>query len=53
MEFGGMRIIQSLFLTNTKKPVRITLKAMQLATAITAGPKSVATAELCGACRAL
>jgi hypothetical protein len=53
MQFRGMRITQSLFRTNTKKPVRITLKAMQPANATIAGLKSAATTAVCAACRAL
>jgi hypothetical protein len=48
-----MRIIQSPCRTSTKKPVKITLKAMQLANAIIAGLKSDATTAVCVACRAL
>jgi hypothetical protein len=51
--FRGKRIAQPLFRMNTKKPVRITLKAMQIATATIAGLKSDATAAVSGACRAL
>jgi hypothetical protein len=48
-----MRIIQSPCCTNTKKPVTITLKAMQLANAIIAGLNSAAATAACVACRAL
>jgi hypothetical protein len=48
-----MRIIQSPCRTSTKKPVKIMLKAMQLANAIIAGLKSDATTVVCVACRAL
>jgi hypothetical protein len=48
-----MRIIQSPCRTSTNKPVKITLKAMQLANAIIAGLKSDATTAVCVACRAL
>jgi hypothetical protein len=51
--FRGKRIAQPLFGTNTKKPVRITLKAMQIAAATIAGPKSDATAAVSDACQAL
>ena len=40
MQFRGMRIIQSPCRTSTNKPVKITLKAIQLANAIIAGLKS-------------
>jgi hypothetical protein len=53
MQFRGMRIIQSPCRTSTNKPVKITLKAMQLANAIIAGLKSDATTAVCVACRAL
>jgi hypothetical protein len=53
MQFGGMRIIQSPCRTSTNTPVKITLKAMQLANAIIAGLKSDATTAVCVACRAL
>jgi hypothetical protein len=52
MQFRGMRIIQSSCRTNTNKPVKTTLKAMQLANAIIAGLKSAATTVVCTACRA-
>jgi hypothetical protein len=48
-----MRIIQSPCCMSTNKPVTITLKAMQLASAIIAGLKSDATTAVCVACRAL
>jgi len=48
-----MRIIQSPCRTSTNKPVKITLKAMQLANAIIAGLKSDARTMVCVACRAL
>jgi hypothetical protein len=48
-----MRTIQSLRCTNTNKPVKNTVKVMQLATAIIAGLKSDATTGTCVACRAL
>lgn len=48
-----MRIIQSPCRANTNKPVKITLKAMQLANAIIAGLNSAATTVVCAACRAL
>ena len=38
---------------STNRPVKITLKAMQLANAIIAGLKSDATTAVCVACRAL
>ena len=47
-----MRIFQSPCRTNTNKPVKTTLKAMQLANAIIAGLKSAATTAVCVACRA-
>jgi hypothetical protein len=47
-----MRIIHPPCRTNTKKPVRITLTAMQLASAIMAGLKSAATTEVCVTVRA-
>src|SRR5260370_24796477 len=40
MQFRGMRIIQSPCRTNTNRPVKTTLNAMQLANAIIAGLKS-------------
>jgi hypothetical protein len=52
MQFRGMNIFQSPCRANTNKPVKTTLKAMQLANTIIAGLKSAATA-ICGACRAL
>jgi hypothetical protein len=51
--FRGKRIAQPLFRTNTKKPVRITLKVMQIAKATIAGLTLDATAAVGGACRAL
>jgi hypothetical protein len=52
--FREMRIFfYSSFRTNTNKPVKTTLKAMQLANAIIAGLKPAATTALCAACRAL
>jgi len=51
MRFRGMRIFQSPCRTNTNKPVKTTLKAMQLANAIIAGLKSAATTAVCVACR--
>ena len=48
-----MRIFQSPCRTNTNKPVKTTLKAMQLANAIIAGLKSDATTAVGVACRAL
>jgi hypothetical protein len=53
MQFRGMRIIQSPCRTSTNKPVKITLKAMQLANAIIAGLKSDATTAVSVAFRAL
>jgi hypothetical protein len=53
MQFRGGRIIQFPFRTSTNKPVRITLRAMQLANAIIAGLKSEATTAACVGCRAL
>jgi len=53
MELRGIRIFQSLCRTKTNKPVKVTLKAMQLANAIIAGLKSAATAVVCVACREL
>jgi len=53
MQFRGMNIFQSPCRANTKKPVKATLKAMQLANAIIAGLKSPATTAVCVACRAL
>src|SRR3981189_2888771 len=53
MQFRGMRIIQSPCRTNTNKPTKTTLNAMQLANAIIAGLKSDATTAVCVACRAL
>jgi hypothetical protein len=53
MQFRGMRIFQSPRRTSTNKPVKTTLKAMQLANAIIAGLKSDATTAVCVACRAL
>jgi len=53
MRFRGKRIAQPLFRTNTKKPVRITLKAMQIAKATIAELKSDPTAAVSGVCRAL
>jgi hypothetical protein len=53
MQLRGMRITQSPCRTNTNKPVTITLKAMQLASAIIAGLKSNVTAVVCAGCRAL
>jgi len=52
MWFRGMRIFQAPCRTNTNKPVKTTLKAMQLANAIIAGLKSAATTAVCVACRA-
>jgi hypothetical protein len=52
--FREMRIFfYSSFRTNTNKPVKTTLKAIQLANAIIAGLKLAATTALCAACRAL
>ena len=48
-----MRIVQSPCRASTNKPVKIALKAMQLANAIIAGLKSAATTVVCVACRAL
>ena len=48
-----MRIFQSPCRTNTNKPVKTTLKTMQLANATIAGLKSAATMAVCVACRAL
>jgi hypothetical protein len=48
-----MRIFQSPCRANTNKPVKTTLKAMQLANAIIAGLNSAATTAVCVACRAL
>ncbi|SIO63028.1 hypothetical protein SAMN05443247_09547 [Bradyrhizobium erythrophlei] len=48
-----MRIIQSPCCTSTNKPVKITVKAMQLPNATIAGLKSDATTAVCIACRAL
>ncbi len=48
-----MRIFQSPCRVNTNKPVKTTLKTIQLANAIIAGLKSDATAAVCVACRAL
>jgi hypothetical protein len=48
-----MNIFQSPCRANTNKPVKTTLKAMQLANAIIAGLKSAATTAVCVACRAL
>ena len=53
MQFRGMNIFQSPCRANTNKPVKITLKAMQLANAIIAGLKSAATTAVCVSCRAL
>jgi hypothetical protein len=53
MQFRGMNIFQSPCRANTKKPVKATLKAMQLANAIIAGLKSAAATAVCVACRAL
>jgi len=54
MPFREMRIFfYSSFRTNTNKPVKTTLKAIQLANAIIAGLKLAATTALCAACRAL
>ena len=53
MQFRGKRIFQSPCRANTNKPVKATLKAMQLANAIIAGLKSLATTAVCVACRAL
>jgi hypothetical protein len=53
MQFRGMRIVQSPRCASTNKPVKITLKAMQLANAIIAGLKSDATTAVCVARRAL
>src|ERR1700737_932928 len=52
-QFRWMRIIQSPCCMSTNKPVKITLKAMQLASAIIAGLKSDGTTAVCVACRAL
>jgi hypothetical protein len=48
-----MRIFQSPCRAKTNKPVKTTLKAMQLANAIIAGLKSAATTAVCVACRVL
>ena len=48
-----MRIIQSPCRTNTNRPVKTALNAMQLANAIIAGLKSDAATAVCVACRAL
>src|SRR5258707_10808892 len=53
MQFRGKRIIQSPCRTNTNRPVKTTLNAMQLANATIAGLKSDATTAVCVACRAL
>jgi hypothetical protein len=53
MQFRGMRIFQSPCRASTNKPVRTTLEAMQLANAIIAGLKSIATMAVSVACRAL
>ena len=53
MQFRGMNIFQSPCRANTNKPVKTTLKAMQLANAIIAGLKSAAATAVCVACRAL
>src|SRR5882757_5914305 len=52
MQFRGINIFQSPCRANTNKPVKTTLKAMQLANAIIAGLKSAATTAVCVACRA-
>src|SRR5713226_3865470 len=52
MQFRGMNIFQSPCRANTNKPVKTTLKAMQLANAIIGGLKSPATTAVCVACRA-
>src|SRR5712675_712776 len=52
--FREMRIFfYSSFRTNTNKPVKTTLKAIQLANAIIAELNPAATTTLCAACRAL
>jgi len=48
-----MSIFQSPCRANTNKPVKTTLKVMQLANASIAGLKSAATTAVCVACRAL
>ncbi len=53
VQFCRIRIIQFPRCTKTNKPVTITLKAMQLATAIIAGLMSDATIAVCVVCRAL
>ncbi len=53
MQFRGMNIFQSPCRANTNKPVKATLKTMQLANAIIAGLKSAAATAVCAACRAL
>jgi hypothetical protein len=53
MQFRGMRIVQSPCRASTNKPVKITLKAMQLANATIAGLESDATTAVCVACRTL
>src|SRR5882724_9538782 len=53
LQLRRMNIFQSQCRTNTNKPVKTTLKAMQLANAIIAGLKSAATTAVCVACRAL
>src|SRR5450631_983893 len=53
MQFRGMRIVQSPCRASTNKPVKSTLKAMQLANATIAGLESDATTAVCVACRAL
>src|SRR5258705_1953651 len=52
MQFRGKRIIQSPCRTNTNRPVKTTLNAMQLANAIIAGLKSDAATAVCVALRA-
>jgi len=47
-----MRIFQFPCRTHTNKPVKATLKAMQLANAIIAGLNSVVITTICVACRA-
>jgi hypothetical protein len=53
MLFRGVNIAQSPCRANTNKPVKTTLKAMQLANAIIAGLKLAAATAVCVACRAL
>src|SRR5258708_3681531 len=53
VQFREMRISQSPCRANTNKPVKATLKAMQLPNAIIAGLNSAAITVVCAACRAL